>query len=349
MNTMTDRAASPVRVTPLAAALAVALGALTLWAFWPPLVQMAHQWMNDPQYTHGYLVPLFSAYLLWARRGRLAGAKLSPSWLGLLPLAAAALLRYEASRNYDYFDGVALVLTIAGFFLLAGGPRALVWSWPAVAFLLFMVPLPYSVEHAVAGPLQRLATVSSTYIMQTIGLPALAEGNVIVLGNGRVEVEQACSGLSMLMIFFALSTAMAILVRRPLLDRILILVAAAPIAILANVFRITATGLAQEWFGAEAAHKIFHDWAGWMMMPLALAMLWLLLGVLSLVLREQKEDSQVPLNLDGPMGLPGGLAGQSAPGPKNPRSVREGPPAGPPSASRGGPPVGPTPINAVGS
>src|SRR5262249_19167097 len=143
-----------------------------------------------------------------------------------------------------------------------------------------------------------------------------AEGNVIVLGSGRVEVEQACSGLSMLMIFFALSTAMAILVRRPLADRILILVSAAPIAILANVFRITATGLAQEWFGAEAAHKIFHEWAGWMMMPLALAMLWLELGVLSLVLREKKDDSQVPLHFDGPLG---GLAGQSGPGPKNSR------------------------------
>jgi exosortase len=340
MNTMTDRTASPVRLTPLSAALAVALGALTLWAFWPPLTQMANQWMHDPQYTHGYLVPLFSAYLLWARRGQLAGARLSPSWLGLLPLAAAAVLRFQASRNYDYLDGLALVLTVGGFFLLAGGPKALAWSWPGVAFLLFMVPLPYSVEHAVAGPLQRVATVCSTYIMQTIGLPALAEGNVIVLSNGRVEVEQACSGLSMLMIFFALSTAMAILVRRPLFDRILIVVSAAPIAILANVFRITATGLAQEWFGAEAAHKIFHDWAGWMMMPLALAMLWLELGVLSLVLREKKEDSQVPLQFDGPMGVPG---------PKNPRSVREGPPAGPPSAARGGPPVGPTPINAVGS
>jgi exosortase len=84
----------------------------------------------------------------------------------------------------------------------------------------------------VARPLQHLATVCSTYIMQTIGLPALAEGNVIVLGNGRIEVEQACSGLSMLMIFFALATAMAILVRRPILDRFVILASAAPIAIL---------------------------------------------------------------------------------------------------------------------
>jgi exosortase len=234
-------------------------------------------------------------------------------------------------------------LTIAGFFLLVGGPRVLAWSWPATAFLLFMVPLPYFVEHAVAGPLQSLATAASTYILQTIGLPAISEGNVIRIGKGTIEVEQACSGLSMLMIFFALATAMAILVRRPLLDRLVILLSAAPIAIVANVFRITATGLAQEWFGPEAAQKIFHDWAGWMMMPLALALLWLELGALSLVLRDYKEDSQESLNFD-PMTGP---VGQSAPAPKNSRSVREGPPTGP-SASRGVPPSGPTPINAVG-
>jgi exosortase len=337
---MTDRTASPVRGI-LAAALAVALGGLTIWAFWPPLSDMAARWMTDPQYTHGYLVPVFSAYLLWSRRDRLAGISLAPSWWGLLPLAVASLLRYAASSNYDYFDGLAVVLTVTGFFLLTGGTKALNWAWPAVAFLLFMVPLPYFVEHAVARPLQSVATACSTYIMQTIGLPALSEGNVIVLGNGKIEIERACSGLSMLLIFFALSTAMAVLIRRPLLDKIVILVSAAPIAIIANVARITATGLAQEWFGAEAARKIFHDWAGWMMMPLALVLLWIELGLLSLLLKETDEKTEVPMTFD-PHG------GKSAPAPKGSRVVREGPPGGPPPAARGVPPVGPTPVGAVG-
>jgi exosortase len=330
---MTDRTASPVRLA--AAGAGVALLALTVWAFWQPLGEMAGRWLSDPQYSHGYLVPVFSAYLLWARRGRLAGADLLPSWWGLAPIAAAAVLRYLATLNYEYFDGIALVLTLTGFVLLTGGVQALDWAWPGLAFLLFMLPLPYSVEHAVAAPLQRVATACSTYIMQTIGLPALSEGNVIVLGSGRIEIERACSGLSMLLIFFALATAMAILVRRPLLDRLVILASAAPIAIIANVARITATGLAQEWFGPEAARKIFHDWAGWMMMPFALALVWLELGFLSLLLRETEAAEEAPLGFDHPVGAAAG-------GPKTGRSAA--------SASRGvPPPIGPGAVRMAGS
>ncbi len=337
---MSDRTASPVRLAP-AAVVAAALAALTLWAYWPSLRDMANRWLSDPQYSHGYLVPLFSAYLLWARRGRLNGATLKPSLWGLLPIAIAGGLRYLATLNYEYFDGLALVLTVAGFALLAGGFDALKWSWPAVAFLLFMLPLPYSVEHAVAAPLQHVATVCSTYVMQTIGMPALAEGNVITLPGGRIEIERACSGLSMLLIFFALATAMAVLVRRPLADRLVIVLSAAPIAVLANVARITATGLAQEWFGAEAARKIFHDWAGWMMMPFALALVWLELTFLSLLFRETAVEKDEPMTFDHPFG-------PSAPAAKSSRTVREGPANGTSPSTRGVPPVGPTAVGAVG-
>jgi exosortase len=345
---MTDRTASPVRLSPAAVVAGAALGALTLWAFWPVLVEMAYKWETSPEYSHGYLVPLFSLFLLWKRRDRLAGLKrLSPSWWGLLPIATACGLRYLATRNYDYLDGLALLLTVTGFFLLVGGPRVLAWAWPAAAFLLFMVPLPYSIEHRLAGPLQGLATYCSTYIMQTIGLPAIAEGNTILLGSGKIEVEYACSGLSMLMIFFALATAMAILIRRPLLDRVVILASAAPIALIANVARITATGLSQEWFGVELTKRIFHDWAGWMMMPFALALLGLELGVLSLILRESSGDdgrdheAKVPAPFDFTFGQPAA--------PKSSRSVREGPAAAPPPGPRGVPPTGPSPVSALGS
>ncbi len=299
---MADRAARPHRLLLPGAVAAALFGGLTLWAFWPVLQEMAAKWVHDPQYTHGYLVPAFSAYLLWSRRNRLQGAKLAPSWWGVVPLVAAAGLRYLATLNYDYLDGMALVLTVGGLFLLAGGPRALDWAWPAVAFLLFMVPLPFSVERAVAHRLQHVATVCSTYALQTMGIPALARGNVIELRSPpTLEVEKACSGLSMMLIFFALSTAMAVLVRRPLVDRLILLVSAVPIAIVANVARITATGLAQEMFGPEAARRIFHDWAGWLMMPLALALLWLELRALSLLLRPAG-DGGVPLVFDHPLG-----------------------------------------------
>src|SRR5438874_1287783 len=93
-----------------------------------------------------------------------------------------------------------------------GALSILLWAyWPTIAFLFFMLPLPFRVEVALSHPLQKLASQSSTYVLQTIGLPAFAEGNVISLGKAKINIVEACNGLSMLIIFFALSTGMALL------------------------------------------------------------------------------------------------------------------------------------------
>ncbi|HKB36029.1 MAG TPA: exosortase/archaeosortase family protein, partial [Gemmataceae bacterium] len=228
--------------------VAVPLAALCLWAYWPTLGRVAHKWVTDPQYSHGYLVPAFSLVLLWRRSPLLARASFQFSWWGVLPLAVGGLMRVAAAYLYlDWLDAVSLLPCVAGLFVLLGGWTALKWSWPAVAFLVFMIPLPHRVETALALPLQHLATLASTYALQTIGLPALAEGNTIHMTRAQIGVVEACSGLSMLLVFFAISTGMAILIKRPLLDKALIFVSAIPVALLANITRITVTGLLFEW------------------------------------------------------------------------------------------------------
>src|SRR5262249_31673964 len=136
--------------------------------------------------------------------------------------------------------------------------------------------------------------------LQTLGLPAEAEGNVIVLEEVRLGVIDACSGLGMLMTFFALSTAVALVVPRCRADRLVIVASAVPIAIIANVARITATGVAYQMLGPRAAHAVFHDLAGWLMMPLALALLWLEVALLSAVFVTAGPRRPIPLNLSAP-------------------------------------------------
>jgi exosortase len=141
--------------------------------------------------------------------------------------------------------------------------------------LVFMIPLPYRLERAVSSPLQRLTTLASTYALQTLGLPALAEGNTIILEEFHIRVVETCSGLSMLVFFFALSTAVAMAIQRPLWEKLVIAASALPVAVIANVARVSATGVMYEVAGAKAADVFFHDLAGWLMMPLALGILWL--------------------------------------------------------------------------
>ncbi len=268
-------------------ALLAAFGGVFLWSYWPTFGAMSSKWLHDPQYSHGYLIPVFAAVLLWLRRSQLEKIRFQMNPWGILLIGVGVLVRLAGTWFYfDWLDGVSLLPCLLGLAVLLGGWPALRWSWPAIAFLTFMIPLPYRVETAMSQPLQRLATLGSTYAMQLIGLPALAEGNTILLNQGKIGVVEACSGLSMMLLFFAISTAVALVITRPLLDKILIVISAAPIAVIANVFRITTTGLAQEWISPEAARGIFHDWAGWLMMPVALALLWVELWLLARILVE---------------------------------------------------------------
>jgi exosortase len=243
---------------------------------------MARKWSEDPQYSHGYLVPAFSLYLLWFRRSTIKGAAWRPNWWGLPLLGVGVLMRLAGAYYFfDWLESISLLPLLAGGVLMLAGTQALRWSWLSIAFLGFMIPLPFRIETGVSLPLQRTATIISTYVLQTIGQPAFAEGNVIIINDTRVGVVEACNGLGMILTFFALAAAVVILARRGPVEKALILATALPIAVIANVVRITATCLLSESFGKKWADLVFHDLAGWLMMPLALGILGIELHVLA--------------------------------------------------------------------
>ncbi|MCI0638811.1 MAG: exosortase/archaeosortase family protein [Gemmataceae bacterium] len=283
------------------------------WAYWTTLAEISWRWSNDPQYSHGYLVPLFALALLWLRRAQVAwrggavipgasgGANapvcapgqrpgplaLKPSVWGIGLLALAAGMRLAGGYfHFGWLDQMSLLPCLAGMFVLLGGRAAWRWSWPAVAFLAFMVPLPHRVAVSMSAPMQRIATEASTFALQTLGRPALAEGNVILLNDVELGIVEACSGLRMLVVFFALSTAVALLLRKPLWERILVAGSALPIALVSNVIRITVTGVIYDMLGPETGQAVFHDLMGWLMMPLGLAFLGLELWLLNRLLLE---------------------------------------------------------------
>jgi exosortase len=263
--------------------IAAAVTAGLLWALGPTLVEIAARWQKDAEYSHGFLVPLFSAYLLYARRSSASWEAFRPSWYGLLVLLAGLALHFAGVHYYiEWLSYMAILPCMVAVCLLAGGLAALRWAWPAVAFLIFMIPLPYAVEIALAAPLQRAATVASTYVLQTLGFVAFADGNVIRMrGIEPLGVEEACSGLSMLLVFFALCTAVVLVVRRPWYEKLIILASAIPIALFANIVRITATAVLYRSAGKYWGDLVFHDLAGWLMMPLALLVLLLELRIMA--------------------------------------------------------------------
>lgn len=265
------------------------------WVYWPALVEMYDRWESDPRYSHGFLVPVFSLFLLWYRRDLINVANFQPSWWGFALITLGTGLKMGGGIFFmGWFDALSLIFMIGGLVLLAGGKAMLRWAWPAVAFLVFMIPLPYKIEYALGWPLQMIATTASTYALETLGLPAVAEGFTISMGETKIGVVEACNGLGMLVMFFAYATAAVFLIKRPWPDKAVILLSAIPIALGANIFRITLTGLMHETVGGEWANKFYHDLAGWLMMPMALAAFWLELKLLDWLFVEVEPIASEP-------------------------------------------------------
>lgn len=255
---------------------AVLLG-IGVFTFLPELSEAWYDWSTEPDYSHGFLVAPIAAFLLWERRDKLAGMRISPSAWGFLPLAGSMVLRFLGIYFYrEPLNHLAFGLWVFSVFWIIGGWQFVRWALPGVVFLLFMFPFPWRLETSFSQPLQKIATAASCWILQLLGQPAFAMGNVITINGAReykLEVVQACSGLRMVVGFLALCVAYAFLTRRPLWEKTLIILSSFPIAIACNVLRITITGLLSQHFSEELAHQFTHDFAGWMMMPVALVML----------------------------------------------------------------------------
>jgi exosortase len=201
-------------------------------------------------------------------------------------------LLWMASIYFKYHVAARLAILpcMAGLALLAGGWRALHWSWPSIFFLGFMIPLPGFLSDFLRQPLQRVGTLVSAGIIQTIGIPCTPRGNVIVLPSGELGVVEACSGLRMLMLFFAVCVGAAFLLRRAWWENVIIVASAIPIAVAANILRITVTAVLHEWVDTEWADYLFHDLAGLMMMPVGILLLWGELWLLSKLVVDPGED-----------------------------------------------------------
>jgi exosortase len=290
-----DAAAAPGQlasaVVPVAWRLVVGglVAALGAWSYWPALNELVHAWVQQPDYSHGFLVAPLAGLFLWMRRASCPAPAADGTLIGLALLAISFAMRLVAGRYYmEFLDAWSLLPWAAAIVAILGGLRVLWWSLPAIAFLFFMIPLPFAIEGQLSQPLQKIATKISCFSLQLLGQPAFSEGNIIVVGDTRLEVAQACSGLRLFMGVAAIAYAYAVLVRRAWWERLIVLAATVPIAMTANAARIVGTGVALQWTTGNEAHHLVHDAAGWAMIPLAAALFWLVLWYLDKLLPEEE-------------------------------------------------------------
>ena len=258
-----------------------------------PFQRLFEIWWHEPSYSHGFLVLPIAGLILWLRRDQLASVAIRPNvlgWVGLAAILAVRWVLYE--RNELWAEQATIPLVAASLVLAFGGWPLLWWAAPGLLFSLLMLPLPPRINLILAAPLQTIATLASAGILALTGLPVLSEGHIIFVGTEPLEVARACNGLSMLLSFVTLITAVVLLARdRPTWERIVLLLSTIPIALTSNILRIVVTAwcyylfgpksVVNYGFGKTTVGDLGHDAAGWGMMPIALGLVLLELKVLS--------------------------------------------------------------------
>jgi exosortase len=288
------------RVDAVAVGAAVALIAAIAWSYFHSLAYLA-RWWEDPNYSHGWLVVPIALFILWQRLEDLPAVVVRHRWWNFLPLLGLLALRYKLyDWNEQWLEAATVPAIVAATVLAVGGWGLFRWALPGLVFLIFMVPLPQFLDDKLAAPLQKIATRGSYEILLALGLPVVAEGNVILIGRQRVEVAEACRGLSMLLSFGALITAMVLLVRRlHWWERLVLILSIIPIALLCNIIRISITAVAYGYYD-RPVHEV-HDYAGYGMMALALGIVLAELKIMSwLVIEERGEAALAPTLLRAP-------------------------------------------------
>jgi exosortase len=235
---------------------------------------MAGQWSDDPNYSHGFLVPLISGYFVYQKWPELLSTPIRPSRLGLPLIMASLALLVVGIAGTEYFTmRSSLVFLLAGVVLYWYGRQVLKVLALPIGFLLFMVPLPYIVYDAMAFPLKLFITKVSVFVLKATGIIVWREGNIIMFPQTVLEVADACSGLRSLVSLLALSVAFAFFSQKSNLKRTLLVLSAIPIAIITNMLRVIVTGFLAQYYGAAAAEGFFHEFAGMAVFVMAMVLL----------------------------------------------------------------------------
>lgn len=233
---------------------------------------MVLQWWNEEDYNHGFVVPLFSAYLVWQDRDRLRQLQRRTNLWGLGVLGLGLLLFVVGSAGAELFlQRASMVVVLVGLVALTLGAEYVRALGFPLAFLVFAVPIPAVVRNVIAFPLQLFAAQTATFCLTASGVPVLREGNVITLAQTTLEVADACSGLRSLQALLALGAVYAFLTQKRPWKRLVLFLSSIPVAIAGNAFRVSGTGLLAHFYGLEAAQGFYHSLAGYLMFGVAFA------------------------------------------------------------------------------
>jgi exosortase len=267
----------------------VFIGILVMAVYFRVLVKLVIDWQT-PDFSHGFLVPIFSAYLVWAKRKDLLKIKAAPSWSGVAVAAFGLVVLLLGVYGAELFlSRISLVILLAGLVLSFAGWELLKELRFPLLVLVLAIPIPGIVFNEITVPLQILASKLASALLPLFKVPVLREGNIIELATMKLEVAEACSGIHSLMSLFTLAIFYGYFLEKSTTRRVVLALASIPIAIAANAVRILGTGLCVQYWDPDKAVGFFHEFSGWVIFLVSLGCLYIVHRVMCLFPHKRRQ------------------------------------------------------------
>jgi exosortase D (VPLPA-CTERM-specific) len=301
------------RNSPMVWALLCVSGVLLVFGFWNGITDMLDRWGSKEEYGYAYFLPFITAYLIWQRRDRLVTAEFNPSWLGVFTALIAGFFFFmgEIATTFTLVQ-YALVLTIIGLAYALLGWRAFKIVAGPLFLLFFIVPLPPFIYNSLSGKLQLISSQLGVEVIRWFGISVFLEGNIIDLGNYKLQVVEACNGLRYLFPLVSLAFLAAYLYRVEFWKRTVVFLSSIPITVLMNSFRIGVIGVLVDRWGQEHADGFLHYFEGWVVFMTCLLILLLEMALLARIGGSRRRLRDV-FGLEMPRALPNGMEYRTRP------------------------------------
>lgn len=247
----------------------------------PVLTELVQRWYNDDNYSHGFLVPLVSAYLLWRKKDELSQLRRSVNWWGAVAIFAGMALFLVGNAGSEYFTvRVSMVVTLFGLVWLNFGNQIVRRTWFEMFLLLFMIPIPAVVYFSATFPMQLFASKVTVFLLDGLGMPVFRQGNIIHLPDQSLEVAEACSGLRSLISLLAMGAIYGYVTQPRFWAQALLFFSTIPIAVATNVVRVFVTTILTYAFGIDTTQEPTHSIMGASVFIVAFIMLFIFGAIL---------------------------------------------------------------------
>ena len=256
----------------------LSVGVLAIVAAYAPIFPpLAEEWASFSYLSHGFAIPLITSYFVWKRYREIRGIAPVPSWAGW-PVAAGGLALYTIGTlgGEPFLARLSFVLTLLGTVLLLGGMSVAKEFFPGIAFLVFMIPLPYVTLKDLAVQARQFEAMVTATVLPWLGVPVFREGFLLHLPNITLEVAEECSGISAIAVLLALGAAYGYVHGRSRVVCMTLLLSAVPLGLTSNLVRIIATAAAAYYLGPVAINNFIHTSSGTTVFLMTLGALMLL-------------------------------------------------------------------------